>query len=48
MEDKSLKDGRSQSSKFKDIARDIECDEDEERWDERLKKVAKAKLEKPE
>ena len=32
----------TQSDKFKDAAREAECDEDEERWTERLKKVAKA------
>jgi len=34
---------KSQSDKFKDAAREAECDEDETRWDERLTKVAKAK-----
>ena len=34
---------KSQTDKFKDAAREAECDEDEARWDERLKKVAKAK-----
>jgi hypothetical protein len=29
-----------QSKKFKDAAREAECDEDEGRWEERLKKVA--------
>jgi hypothetical protein len=40
----------SQLDKFKEAARDLECDEDEARWDERLKKVAKQKPapEKPE
>jgi hypothetical protein len=33
----------SQSDKFKEAAREAECDEDEAHWDERLKKVAKAK-----
>lgn len=32
----------SQSDKFKEAARDLECDEDEARWSARLKKVAKA------
>ena len=32
---------RTQSDKFKDAAREAECDEDEARWTERLKKVAK-------
>ena len=31
-----------QSDKFKDAAREAECDEDEARWTERLKKVANA------
>jgi hypothetical protein len=34
---------KSQSEKFKDAARKLGCDEDEARWDERLKKVAKPK-----
>lgn len=32
-----------QLDKFREIARDLECDEDEERWDATLKKVAKQK-----
>lgn len=32
--------GQSQSDKFKAAARELECDDDEARWDERLKKVA--------
>lgn len=39
---------KTQSDKFKELARELEADEDEARWDERLKKVAKAKPEKPE
>ena len=31
----------SQSDKFKDAARKLGCDEDEARWEERLRKVAK-------
>ena len=38
---------KSQSDKFKEAAREHEADEDEARWDERLKKVAKAKLPQP-
>lgn len=42
----------SQSDKFKALARELEADEDEARWDERLTKVAKHKAssepEKPE
>lgn len=45
-----MNDKQSQSEKFKQAARDLEADEDEAHWDERLKKVAKAKPapEKPE
>ena len=32
---------RKQADKFKNAAREAECDEDEARWEERLKKVAK-------
>lgn len=39
---------KSQSDKFKEAARELECDEDEKHWDERLKKVVKQKPEKPE
>lgn len=34
---------KTQSDKFKEAARELECDEDEKHWDERLKKVAKPK-----
>ncbi len=34
---------QSQSDKFKQAARDLECDPDEARWDATLKKVAKQK-----
>ncbi len=33
----------TQLEKFKAAARDLECDEDEARWDATLKKVAKQK-----
>ena len=33
---------KTQADKFKDAAREHGCDEDETRWQERLKKVAKA------
>lgn len=33
----------AQSDKFKALARELEADEDETRWDERLKKVARHK-----
>ena len=40
---------KSQADKFKDAAREAECDEDEARWTERLQKVAKQQpVEKPE
>jgi len=41
---------KTQSDKFKEAAREHEADEDEARWEERLKKVAKQKPhpEKPE
>lgn len=43
-------DQNRQSERFKEAARQLECDEDEARWDERLRKVAKQKpaSEKPE
>lgn len=34
---------RSQSDKFKDAARELGADEDEQRWEEKLKRVAKPK-----
>jgi hypothetical protein len=37
----------TQADKFKEAAKEHEADEDEKRWEERLKKVAKAKPEKP-
>lgn len=42
-----MEDKRSQSDKFKEAAREHEADEDEARWEERLRKIAKAKPEKP-
>lgn len=40
---------KSQSDKFKEAARELECDEDEARWEEKLRKVVKQKpTEKPE
>jgi hypothetical protein len=35
-----------QSDKFKEAARELEADEDEKRWEERLRKIAKAKPDK--
>lgn len=34
---------KSQTDKFKEAARELGTDEDEKRWEERLKKIAKAK-----
>jgi hypothetical protein len=34
---------KSQADKFKEAARDLECDTDEKRWDAKLKKVVKHK-----
>ncbi len=34
---------QAQSEKFKQVARDLECDEDEARWDETVAKVAAVK-----
>jgi hypothetical protein len=48
MSDTRAPDEKSQSDKFKELARELEADEDEAREDERLKKVAKGKPEKPE
>ena len=50
MKNDTQKTTSSQSDKFKEAARDLECDEDEARWEERLKKVAghKPAPEKPE
>ena len=39
---------KTQADKFKELARELEADEDEARWDERLRKLAKTKLGKPE
>ena len=40
---------KTQSDKFKDLARELEADEDEAHWDERLEKLVKHKpVEKPE
>lgn len=39
----STKEGSgSQADKFRDLARELECDDDEEAFDEALKKIAKA------
>ncbi|AKH43305.1 hypothetical protein FHS61_000993 [Altererythrobacter atlanticus] len=36
---------KTQSDKFEKLARELECDEGEAHWDERLEKVTKSKLE---
>jgi len=48
--DNQKPDSTEQVERFRQAARDLECDEDEARWDERLKKVAEQKPapEKPE
>ena len=40
MSKKNAASSESQSDKFKEAARELGCDEDEARWDERLRKVA--------
>ena len=38
-----MPDERTQLDKFKELARELDADEHNERWDNRLKKIAKAK-----
>lgn len=38
---------RPQPDKFRDLARDLECDEDEEAFKAKLRKVAKVRLREP-
>ena len=38
-----MTDGERQDEKFKRVARELECDEDEARWDETVAKVAAVK-----
>lgn len=40
---KSVKKAESQSDKFKRAARDLECDPDEAKWEDNLRKVVKPK-----
>ena len=40
-------DAKTQSDEFKDAARELGCDEDEARWEEWLRKVAKQKPTEP-
>lgn len=39
---------KTQIEKFKEAARELECDDDEKRFKERLGKLVRRKLEKPE
>lgn len=39
---------KPQLEKFKDAARELECDDDEQRFKERVGKLMHVKLEKPE
>lgn len=45
-----MNDQKAQADKFKELARELEADEDEKHWDDRLRKLAKVKPEpeKPE
>lgn len=38
-----MADPQTQRAKFEQAARELECDESEERWDRTLKRVAKQK-----
>ena len=40
-----MPDSPSQLDKFKELARELEADEDEKHWDERLRKLARVKPE---
>lgn len=43
-----MADSKTQLDKFKEAARELECDDDDERFDDRLKKLVKHKpVEKP-
>lgn len=43
-----LKDQQTQIDKFKEAARELECDDDDKRFDDRMKKLVKHKpVEKP-
>lgn len=39
-----MTDEQTQSEKFKEVARQLECDEDEARWNETVGRVAAQKL----
>lgn len=38
-----MADDQTQRTKFEQAARELECDEDEARWDDTLKRIAKQK-----
>ncbi len=38
-----MPDNKSQADKFKEAAHDLECDPDEAKWEEKLRKVVKPK-----
>ena len=38
-----MTDPKSQADKFKQAARDLECDPDEAKWEDKLRKVVKPK-----
>ncbi len=38
---------KSQSDKFRDLARDLECDEDEAAFEEKVRKVANSSVQQP-
>jgi hypothetical protein len=38
---------KSQSDKFRDLARDLECDEDESAFEEKVRKIANSSVQQP-
>jgi len=38
---------KSQSDKFRDLARDLECDEDEAAFEEKVRKIANSSVQQP-
>jgi len=48
MEHPAMTEQKTQAEKFKEAARDLECDPDEAKWEDKLRKVVKPKpVEKP-
>jgi len=43
MPETKLESAKSQSEKFKEAARELECDDDERRFDERMRKIVEKK-----